>query len=197
MAMQTWNRAWMYIKKAGTVILLASVIIWFAGTYPQNPEIRQKYDRMRMEENADQDKLDRLEKAEQLPYSVAGRIGKFLEPLSKPLGFDWRLNIALVNGLAAKEIVVSTMGTIYAIGDTESDSKTLAESLRSDPAYSRSVGLSFMIFVLLYVPCIASVAVFSRESASALWTIAFVAYTLTVAWIASFAFYQVSVLLGI
>ena len=197
MLQQTWNRAWLYIKKAGTVILLASIIIWFAGSYPKNPEIHQKYETMRQKPNANIERIDRLEKSEQLPYSIAGRIGKFLEPISKPLGFDWRLNIALVNGLAAKEIVVSTMGTIYAIGDTESESKTLAESLRNDPDYSQAVGISFMVFVLLYIPCIASVAVFSRESNSKLWTIAFVAYTLSVAWIASFAVYQLAVLAGL
>ncbi len=196
MLQQTWMRAWMYIKKAGTVILLASIIIWFAGSYPKNNDIHQKYETLRLQDNADMDHLERLEKAEQLPYSVAGRIGKFLEPISKPLGFDWRLNIALVNGLAAKEIVVSTMGTIYAIGDTDSGTKTLAESLRDDPEYSQAVGISFMIFVLLYIPCIASVAVFLRESDSKLWTVAFVAYTLTVAWVASFVVYQLMTLLS-
>ena len=197
MAQQTWNRAWMYIKKAGTVILVASVIIWFAGSYPRNNDIHQKYETRRQEENANIEQLNRLEKAEQLPYSIAGRVGKFLEPVSKPLGFDWRLNIALVNGLAAKEIVVSTMGTIYAIGDTESGSKTLAESLRNDPEYSRAVGISFMVFVLLYIPCLASVAVFSRESNSKKWTLIFVSYTLAVAWIASFVVYQLSLLFGV
>ncbi|MEA2076938.1 MAG: ferrous iron transport protein B [Candidatus Marinimicrobia bacterium] len=197
MVQQTWNRAWLYIKKAGTVILLASIIIWFASSYPKNAEVHQKYELNRQEENVDPEHIDRLEKAEQLSYSVVGRIGKFLEPISKPLGFDWRLNIALVNGLAAKEIVVSTMGTIYAIGDTESGTKTLAESLREDPEYSQAVGISFMIFVLLYIPCIASVAVFFKESNSKLWTVVFVAYTLIVAWIASFVVYQLSVFSGL
>ena len=197
MAQQTWNRAWMYIKKAGTVILLASVIIWFAGSYPRNTDVHQRYENLRQQPRADIEQLNRLEKAEQLPYSIAGRVGKFLEPISKPLGFDWRLNIALVNGLAAKEIVVSTMGTIYAIGDTESGSKTLAESLRTDPEYSRAVGISFMIFVLLYIPCLASVSVFFKESNSKKWTLIFVSYTLTVAWIASFIVYQFSLLLGV
>lgn len=197
MAKQTWFRAWMYIKKAGTVILLASVIIWFAGSYPKNTEVTHKYQQLRQVENADIESLNRLERSEQLPYSVIGRIGKSLEPISKPLGFDWRLNIALVNGLAAKEIVVSTMGTIYAIGETGEESQTLAESLRNDPDYSQAVGLSFMIFVLLYVPCIATVAVFLQESRSKLWTIAFVAYTLIVAWIASFGIYNISKLFGL
>jgi len=196
MLQQTWMRAWMYIKKAGTVILLASIIIWFSGSYPKNHEVSQKYEMLRLQGQADIEHLDRLEKAEQLPYSVAGRIGKFLEPISKPLGFDWRLNIALVNGIAAKEIVVSTMGTIYAIGDTDSGTKTLAESLRADPEYSQAVGISFMIFVLLYIPCIASVIIFLKESESKLWTVVFVAYTLTVAWIASFSVYQLMSLFG-
>lgn len=196
MMQQTWMRAWLYIKKAGTVILLASIIIWFAGSYPKNAEVHQKYETLRLQEQADIEHLERLEKAEQLPYSIAGRIGKFLEPISKPLGFDWRLNIALVNGLAAKEIVVSTMGTIYAIGDTDSGTKTLSESLRTDPEYSKAVGISFMIFVLLYIPCIASVVVFLKESESKLWTIVFVAYTLIVAWIASFSVYQLMTLFG-
>jgi len=196
MLQQTWNRAWMYIRKAGTVILLASVIIWFAGTYPKNANITQKYENLRLIETVDSDSLDRLERAEQLPYSVAGRIGRALEPIMKPLGFDWRLNIALVNGFAAKEIVVSTMGTIFAIGDTDEGSHTLAESLRNDPEYSRAVGISFMIFVLLYIPCIATVAVFKQESNSRYWTFIFVAYTLVVAWIASFGVYQLMNLFG-
>ncbi len=193
---QTGFRAWMYIRKAGTVILAASIIIWFAGTYPKNQDVHRRYEQLRQEQPADIAKLDRLENAEQLPYSVAGRIGKFLEPLTRPLGFDWRLNIALVNGLAAKEIVVSTMGTIYAIGDTESDPSSLAESLRNDPAYSPATGLAFMVFVLLYIPCMASVAVFSRESNSKKWTVIFVSYTLVVAWIFSFLVYQGASLLG-
>jgi ferrous iron transport protein B len=197
MLSQTWVRAYLYLKKAGTVILLASVIIWFAGSYPKNAEVHKRHETLRQSPGADIALLQRQEKAEQLPHSVAGKIGKFFEPISRPLGFDWRLNIALINGLAAKEIVVSTMGTIYALGDTESDSRTLAESLRSDPAYSTATGLSFMIFVLLYVPCIASVAVFFRESSSKKWTFLFVLYTLSVAWIASLAVYQLSSLLGL
>ncbi|MDD3965685.1 MAG: ferrous iron transport protein B [Candidatus Neomarinimicrobiota bacterium] len=197
MLSQTWIRAYMYLKKAGTVILLASVIIWFAGTYPKNAELHRHYESLRQQAAADIVSLDRQEKAQQLPYSFAGRIGKFFEPLSRPLGFDWRLNIALINGLAAKEIVVSTMGTIYAIGDVDSDFRTLAESLRSDPHYSKATGLSFMIFVLLYVPCIASVAVFFRESSSKKWTFLFVLYTLSVAWLGAFAVYQISTLLGL
>ena len=197
MLSQTWVRAYLYLKKAGTVILLASVIIWFAGSYPKNAEVHKRHETLRQSPGADIALLQRQEKAEQLPHSVAGKIGKFFEPISRPLGFDWRLNIALINGLAAKEIVVSTMGTIYALGDTESDSRTLAESLRSDPAYSTATGLSFMIFVLLYVPCIASVAVFFRESSSKKWTFLFVLYTLSVAWISSLAVYQLSSLLGL
>ncbi|MDZ7822216.1 MAG: ferrous iron transport protein B [Candidatus Marinimicrobia bacterium] len=197
MLSQTWMRAMIYLKKAGTVILVASVLIWFAGSFPKHPEITEKYERLRSLPAADTLKLERLEKADQLPYSVAGRVGKFLEPVTRPLGFDWRLNIALVNGIAAKEIVVSTMGTIYAIGDAESDTKTLAASLRSDPAYSRAVGLSFMVFVLLYIPCIATVAVFSRESSSLKWTVFFVSYTFLVAWIGSFFIFQGALLLGL
>ncbi len=197
MVKQTWNRARMYIRKAGTVILLASIIIWFAGTYPKQIDVTKKYERLQSVENIDLDSLARLERAEQLPYSIAGRLGNALEPLMRPLGFDWRLNIALINGLAAKEIVVSTMGTIFAIGDTEEDSHTLAESLRNDPAYSQAVGLSFMVFVLLYIPCIASVAVFRSESNSRKWTFIFVAYTITVAWIASFAVFNIAKLFGL
>lgn len=197
MLSQTWIRAYMYLKKAGTVILLASVIIWFAGSYPKNVEVHKRFESLRQNPGADITLLDRQEKAEQLSYSMAGRIGKFFEAFSRPLGFDWRLNIALINGLAAKEIIVSTMGTIYAISDAESDSRTLAESLRSDTAYSTATGLSFMVFVLLYVPCIASVAVFLRESNSKKWTFLFVLYTLSIAWIASFAVYQLGSLLGL
>lgn len=195
---QTWMRAVMYLKKAGTVILIASVIIWFAGTYPKNDNVTQKYDQLRLQAPGIEqiDQIDRQEQAEQLPYSVAGRIGKALEPISKPLGFDWRLNIALINGVAAKEIVVSTMGTIYAMGGHDKD-MTLAESLRTDPAYSPATGLSFMIFVLLYIPCVATVAVFSKESGSRKWTFIFVTYTILVAWISSFIVFQTAALFGL
>ncbi len=197
MLQQTWMRAMMYIKKAGTIILLASVILWFAVSFPKNPEIHNKYETMRLQEGVNIVQLDHHEKAEQLPYSVAGRIGIFLEPISRPLGFDWRLNIALINGLAAKEIVVSSMGTIFAVGNDEGNINSLAESLRNDLLYSKAVGLSFMVFVLLYIPCIASVAVFSRESNSIKWALFFVVYSLTAAWIFSFLVYQTASLFGL
>ena len=134
-------------------------------------------------------------RSKQLEYSLAGRIGKFIEPGIAPLGFDWRIGVALTAGFAAKEIVVSTLGTIFSLGDVDGESKDLAKTLSKDPAFSIPVALSLIIFVLLYLPCIAATTVFHKESGSWKWTRFFIFYTIVVAWVMSFLVYRIAILL--
>ena len=131
-------------------------------------------------------------RSDQLEYSIAGRLGKFIEPAIKPMGFDWRIGVALIAGFAAKEIVVSTLGTIFSLGEVDETSKDLSNKLKSDNKFNKPVALALMIFVLLYVPCIAATAVFLKESGSWRWTRFYIFYTITIAWILSFAVYHLS-----
>ena len=168
-----WMRAWMYIKKAGTLILVAAIAIWFLSNYP-------KTDTTSVSENENV-KI-------QIENSYAGQIGKFIEPVFKPLGFDWKGSIALLTGFAAKEVVVSTLGVIYGTGDSNEASESLQTALQNDSVFGKSplVAYTFMVFVLLYVPCLAVVVVFLKEFGFR-WTAFMIFYTTFVAWIFAFA----------
>lgn len=168
-----WMRAWMYIKKAGTLILVAAIAIWFLSNYP-------KTDVKSVQEN----KIVKV----QIENSYAGQIGKFIEPVFKPLGFDWKGSIALLTGFAAKEVVVSTLGVIYGVGDSDTASDSLQTALQNDSVFGKKplVAYTFMVFVLLYVPCLAVVAVFLKEFGWR-WTTFLIFYTTAVAWIFAFA----------
>ncbi len=179
-----WERTWLYIKKAGTIILVASIIVWFALTHPAPPP-----------------ELSAADSPEQAAvhaaaYSYAGRISKTLEPVLRPLGFDWKIGTSLIAGFAAKEIVVATMGTVYSLGETGDEDEGLREALQSDPQFDPLVALSLMVFVLIYVPCIAVVAVMKRETNGWKWPLFLIAYTSGLAWIISFIVYQGGRLLG-
>jgi ferrous iron transport protein B len=200
---QMWIKAYMYIKKAGTIFLLASLSIWAAGNFPVSREINKTYAEKMYTVEYNQ-KLNDIQKekqflefehirlSKQLEYSYAGRAGKFIEPFIRPLGFDWRIGISLVAGLAAKEIVVATMGTIYSLGADEQGSADLAKKLRNDKNYSIATALSLIVFVLLYVPCLAATTVFHKEAGAWKWTGMYIAYSMTVAWTLSFAVYQIT-----
>ena len=131
-------------------------------------------------------------KSEQLEYSLAGRTGKVLEPLIRPLGFDWKIGIALVTGLAAKEVVVSTLGTIYSIGQSNDTPVELKSILRHDPSFSRATALSLMVFVLLYIPCVAAIGVMKKEVGKWRPVVLYSVYSLSVAWILSFVVYRLA-----
>jgi len=198
-----WLRAWMYLKRAGTVILTVSLIVWVVSNYPVSQVLNEEYE-MKIEsvKQADaatdeikQETIAAFENelaSKQLERSFAGQIGKIIEPLIKPLGFDWRLGVALVAGFAAKEVVVSTMGTIYALDQSDQNQSSLAQRLRSDPAYNPAVALSLIIFVLLYTPCLAATSVFHKEGGEWKITLFYIFYSMTAAWVLSFAVYRVS-----
>ncbi len=186
-SIHTWERTWLYLKKAGTVILLASIIVWVMMTFPRLPEEASRG-------------LSEGEVAqEELAYSIAGRTGRFLEKFTKPLmGFDWRTDVALVGGFAGKEIVVSTLGTTYSLGEVDSgNSASLSERLASEPGWSPLTAFALILFTMLYVPCIATIAVIRRETRSWKWAGFATIYTTGVAALMATIAFQLGKLLGI
>ncbi len=172
-----WERGWLYIKKAGTTIFLLSAIVWGIFTFPQADL-----------EGVPHEKIQtvRLEK------SIAGRLGSLIEPIVKPIGLDKYSGIALISGLAAKEIVVSTFGTIYSLGETDvENTEPLQEKLRADKNWNPLKAIAFLIFCLIYLPCIVATAVFFKETGSKIkWLLFLVFWTTGLAWTASFLVYQ-------
>ncbi|MEA3496957.1 MAG: ferrous iron transport protein B [Bacteroidota bacterium] len=201
---QMWNKASLYLKKAATIILLASVLIWLGGNFPQDSLITKEY-KNKIELIQQNSKFSDLEKEQkisiliaeedgiQIKHSIIGKIGKAIEPVIKPLGFDWRIGISLVTGIAAKEIVISTMGTLYSIGNVESkNTVSLSEKLRNENNYNLATAISLLIFVLLYIPCIAASIVFHREAGKWKWTFVYIFYSMSIAWVLAFAGYQIT-----
>ena len=187
--LKMWERGWLYIKKAGTIILLMSVLIWAGLTFPQVDE--EKLGEVSEEEVA----------AAQMDQSYIGRLGHFIEPVIKPIGFDGKMGIALIAGLAAKEVVVSTLGTIYSMGETDVEDdeavNSLADKIASDPDWSPLKSVAFLMFCLIYVPCIVAITVFYREAGSRLkWLIILFAWTTVLGYLLSFIVYQGGRLLG-
>jgi ferrous iron transport protein B len=187
------NQALMYLKKAGTFILAASILIWFASNYPKQKEYEAKIN-AQIEQTMDIDKKEAL-KNEIVQYnlenSYLGMVGKFSQPLFAPLGFDWRMTIALETGLAAKEIVVSTLGILYGLGDelTE-DSETLINKIRNNIPITSA--LSFIVFVMIYIPCLAASMVFAREAGGWRYLVYLFIFTTGTAWVLSFIVYNIA-----
>ena len=162
----TWEKGAQYLKKMGGIIMIASIIIWFLGYYPQHDAY----------ENV----------AEQQENSYIGQIGKAIEPVIKPLGFDWKLGIGLISGVGAKELVVSTLGVLYTNeGDVEN--VNLSDRIPITPL----VALAYMLFVLIYFPCIATFAAIKQESGSWKWAIFAAGYTTGLAWLVAFTVFQI------
>ncbi|SCY63512.1 ferrous iron transport protein B [Desulfoluna spongiiphila] len=171
----TWERAWSYIKKAGTVILGISILIWAMMTFPGLPENEvAQYEAQRttaestlsataLEERLSE--IDNVESQHALKHSVAGRIGTGMESVTQLAGFDWRTNIALVGGFAAKEVIVSTLGTAYSLGEVDAEeSEGLSTRLAADPTWSVATAVALLVFVMLYAPCFVTVVVIARET---------------------------------
>lgn len=172
-----WGKAGQYLRKMGTIILLASVLIWALGYFPLEREASP-------------------ESSEHLEQSYIGQIGKFIEPGIEPLGFDWKMGVSIVTGLAAKEIVVSSMGILYHVPDAEENTQGLAESLKSqvdkqgNVVFTPLVAYGFMLFILIYFPCMAAIAAIKKE-AGWKWAIFTMIYTTALAWVVSFCVYQI------
>lgn len=171
----TWERAWQYIKKAGTVILAVSVLLWLAMTFPGLPEERlAAFEAERQAVSAtvaeeDQQllltEIDNREGQATLKSSFAGQLGTIFEPVSQLAGFDWRTNIALIGGFAAKEVIVSSFGTAYSLGDVDpEEAEALSSRIATDPGWNKFTALSLIVFVLLYAPCFVTVVTMAKES---------------------------------
>ena len=162
----TWEKGAQYLKKMGGIIMIASIIIWFLGYYPRHDAHESV--------------------AEQQENSYIGQIGKAIEPVIKPLGFDWKLGIGLISGVGAKELVVSTLGVLYTNeGDVEN--VNLSDRIPITPL----VALAYMLFVLIYFPCIATFAAIKQESGSWKWAIFAAGYTTGLAWLVAFTVFQI------
>lgn len=281
-----FERGIMYLKKAGTFILSASILVWFITTYPMDVEYSKDYDALHdqvaqtyemkdaetlahfgitTDEQKDQvneivdnmkstvadattqaegageaapeieveddseapelfndikeqneqlfpvawsmyknsvnlddenQKIDQEKKSEKLEQSYAAMFGKAINPVLKPLGFDWKIGVSLVAGLAAKEVVVSTLGTIYAVGGDTDHPQALTDYLQNDPHFTPLIALTLMLFILIYPPCIAALAVIKRETGSWKWMLFMFFYENAFAWIACFIFYNIGLALG-
>ena len=281
-----FERGIMYLKKAGTFILAASILVWFITTYPMDVEYSKDYDALHdqvaqtyemkdaetlahfgiaTDEQKDQvneivdnmkstvadattqaedageaapeieveddseapelfndikdqneqlfpvawsmyknsvnlddenQKIDEEKNSEKLEQSYAAMFGKAINPVLKPLGFDWKIGVSLVAGLAAKEVVVSTLGTIYAVGGDTDHPQALTDYLQNDPHFTPLIALTLMLFILIYPPCIAALAVIKRETGSWKWMLFMFFYENAFAWIACFIFYNIGLALG-
>ena len=176
-----WQRGWMYLRKAGTIILAISIILWAAMSYPKpSAESLVGLDTGQ----AEQQKLE---------YSVIGRVGRAIEPVIKPLGFDWKIGTALIGATAAKEVFVSQLAIVYAVGSGDESTESLREKLQR--AYSPLTGFCIMLFCLIYAPCVATVVMTRHESGSWRWAF-FQFFALTViAYVLTFLVYQIGSLL--
>lgn len=190
----TWERAWQYIKKAGTVILAISVLLWAAMTFPGLPEdTTQAFEAQRQAAETEEAvaAVDQAEAQAALKHSLAGRVGVALEGVSRAAGFDWRTNIALVGGIAAKEVIVATLGTAYSLGEVDpEESQPLSERLRKDPVFSQWTAVALIVFTLLYAPCFVTVVAMARE-ASWGWAAFAVIFNTVLAFGLAVAVYQV------
>ena len=281
-----FERGIMYLKKAGTFILSASILVWFITSYPMDVEYSKDYDALHdqvaqtyemkdaetlahfgitTDEQKDQvneivdnmkstvadattqaegageaapeieveddseapelfndikeqneqlfpvawamyknsanlddenQKIDEEKNSEKLEQSYAAMFGKAINPVLKPLGFDWKIGVSLVAGLAAKEVVVSTLGTIYAVGGDTDHPQALTDYLQNDPHFTPLIALTLMLFILIYPPCIAALAVIKRETGSWKWMLFMFFYENAFAWIACFIFYNIGLALG-
>ena len=228
----TWERTWQYIRKAGTIILAISILLWALMTFPLLPESRkQPFEQKRADVLAQlpeslragvvqeqppetasfgEEELQRISEARTqlqaidqaeaeaaLRYSIAGRLGISLESLSRWAGFDWRTNIAMVGGFAAKEVIISTLGTAYSLGQVEAEeSLSLSQRLAGDPQWNPLRAFAVMVFIMLYAPCFVTVTCIIRESAWK-WGIFSMVFNTAVAFLIAVAIYQGGLWLGL
>jgi ferrous iron transport protein B len=181
MLSHTWEKGEQYIKKMGTVILIGSIVIWFLGYYPRPENVV---------------KLTSTEQILQQENSYIGQIGHFIQPVVTPLGFDWKISVALLSGVAAKEIVVSTLSVLYT-GNSDGDIASLSQRLQSEkkingePSFTPIVALGMMLFVLIYFPCLATIVAIKNETKSWGWALFAASYSLILAWGIAFAVFQI------
>ena len=224
----TWERTWQYIRKAGTIILAISIVFWALMTYPGLPTSQRELFEQKKQEIMSQapqastsspaegknpgppasgetnravtamQRLDREEAEAALQYSIAGRIGLFLEGVTKWCGFDWRTNVALLSGFAAKELIISTLGTAYSLGRSKKgDDLPLSEQLARDPGWDPVRALALIVFIMLYAPCLATVTCIIKEAGAWKWGLFSMVFNTSVAFLTAMLVYQGGHWLGI
>jgi ferrous iron transport protein B len=212
-----WDRSKLFLRRAGTIILAINIVLWFLATYPKHPEITQAYDLRRavsvnvasnpesevLKEQLSQ--LDKEEAGEHLRRSFAGKLGRAIEPLIAPLGFDWKIGIGIVGSFAAREVFVSTMSTVYNVGEVEdgaAGTAKLADMLQKQtrdsgaPLYSPLLGLTLMVFYVFALQCVSTITVVRRETNSWKWPAFQWLYMTGLAWLLAFVTWQGGRLLG-
>lgn len=205
-----WDKGKQYLRKMGTVILTASIIVWALGYFPRENEYKQDYDTMiaKAETTGQHDLVKKLsieKEAERQEASYIGQIGHIIEPVIRPLGFDWKMGVSLFSGMAAKEIVVSTMGVLYQADDEADENSVSLQSKIAEQRYVAGeqaggkvftplVALAFMLFVLIYFPCIATIVAIGKES-NWKWAAFVMIYTTALAYLVSFLVFQIGSLI--
>jgi ferrous iron transport protein B len=214
-----WERSKLFLTRAGTIIFAVAVVLWFLATYPEvgpKPEIEQRRaeltqllsgasgDERVAELEAGLAGLDAEQGAWALSESAMGHMGRFIEPVITPLGYDWKIGVSLVASLAAREVAVSALGTIYSVQDTDETGGRLVDRMRADvntrtgePTWTPLVAASLMVFFVIACQCLATVAVVRRETASWRWPLFMFGYMTLLAWVAAFVTYQGGRLLGV
>jgi ferrous iron transport protein B len=214
-----WDRSKMFLRRAGTVILGINIVLWFLASYPKHPELKTDFDLQRiaataaassekLSEKAIQEKVSEVDKAESgehLRRSFAGHLGRVFEPLVKPLGFDWKIGIGIIGSFAAREVFVSTMSTVYNVGEIQKDekgtaslAKMLQEQTRPDgsPLYTPLLGITLMVFYVFALQCVSTVVIVRRETNSWKWPAFQWFYMTALAWVLAFITWHGGHLLG-
>ena len=207
----TWEKGRQYLQKMATTILICSIIIWFLGYFPRNQKLidaqnqyAESYAEMVTEDPVKQQEKESLELKindlyeEQQSESYIGKLGQAVSPVLNPLGFTWKMDVSLLTGVAAKELVVSSLGVMYSQGAKISEGEDLSEDTALQSALTQAIqwpaALAFMVFVLLYFPCIATFVAIKNETGKWKWAIACITYTMVVAWVCAFITYRLGLL---
>ena len=213
---QMWDRSRLFLRRAGTVILGINILLWFLATYPRPAEVEQRFEQQRAlwkqtasnpptpEQAEALQRLEQEESGERLRQSFAGRMGRAIEPVLKPLGFDWKIGIGIVTSFAAREVFVSTLSIVYnaGTGDEGDSSTSLAKVMQSErredgrPMYTPLTSLTLMVFYVFAMQCVSTVAVVRRETNSWKWPLFQTVYMTSLAWILAFVTHQVGTRLG-
>ena len=208
-----WERAKIFLRRAGTVILGISIILWFLATYPRSAEIDREFALKRQNIEASTApntearelrlaQVDHDEAGAKLRNSFAGRLGHLIEPAIRPLGFDWKIGIGIVASFAAREVFVSTMSTVYNVGSADDDTDTIADTLKEQKrddgstVYTPLVGITIMVFYVLALQCVSTIAIVRRETNSWKWPIFQWTYMAILAWVMAFITFQGGRMLG-
>ena len=196
----TWERTWMYLKKAGTILLAVNVVLWALMYFPRlDVQKTAEFDARAAaaSEGGERNAILAERRSAELASSAAGRMGSLLEPVSKWAGFKWRENLALIGGFAAKEVVVGTLGTAYSMGQVDPGAaESLSMRLRADPSWNPLRAFTLMIFVMVYAPCVVTLVVMRRETGSWKWPAFATLYTTVLAFVVATLVYQVGGLVG-